>query len=158
MVAQSPDKGLGESIMLNPLDLLNSWKLWVSLGAIIALFSSGVYEGIKWEKSRSERALQAQIEADTAQCSKDKKTTKEANDALQKDRDTIAGRLASYKRLHPHMCIKTTPNVANDTGGGARPIGGNEIDSDRLWDFAAKCAEYRSEVIILNAFGLAERK
>lgn len=92
------------------------------------------------------------------QCDDQKKLTNETNDALQKDRDTIAAKLAASKRLQPTRCVVPTTGVANNTSGGGKHAGSYGVTSDALYEYSAECETYRSEVILLNNFGLGERK
>lgn len=101
--------------------------------------------------------VEAQKTADAAQCNNDKQITKEANDALQKDRDTIARRLAALKLQAPAACVPVT-GTANLYGGGPEHAGQNGISSDWLREYAAEAETYRSEVITCIKFINQERK
>lgn len=137
--------------------ILKYWQL--ALGALLSVFIAfGVHKYDSAVAARRQAlAVAAQLEADVKTCNADKAITKEANDALQKDRDTIAKRLAALKLQHPASCVPIPGHaIALDSGG--EHAGQNGISSDWLRDYAAECEGYRSEVIDLQAFLRKERK
>lgn len=93
----------------------------------------------------------AGVKSALSSCQTNQTLTKEANDALQKERDTIAGRLARAKRVQQSRCVPVS-NASNTQPTRAEHAGSNGISSDWLLDYAAQCETYRSERIILEKF------
>lgn len=137
---------------------LANLKLIGVIGAVLATFLAGCYVTRQIDNSRLKHALDEQQTLLQSQCNADKAVTKGANDALQKNLNTIAGKLAAAKRLHESMCVTPVTGMAEPTSGGREHAGQNGISTGWLRDFAAECETYRSEVIILNEFGASERK
>lgn len=130
--------------------------------AIIAVFGIGWHIRGLSDESALKSALDRQETALNAQCDSDKKTTKEANDAIQQNMSTIASKLNADKRLHPSVCITPSSRLAKYPAGGAGEHAGQggtvAGTSDDFRDYFAECEQYRSEVILLNDFGINERK
>lgn len=78
------------------------------------------------------------------------KLTKELNDGLQKDRDRIARRLADAKRVQPNCTLSVRADALGAGAGSADGNGTITGTTHDFRDFAAKCAEYRSERIALS--------
>ena len=76
----------------------------------------------------------------------------ETNNALQKDRDVIAKRLAAAKRVRPTCFLISSE--ANPVGVGAEHAGrnGKGLSGEWLLGYAAQCETYRSERIRLESF------
>lgn len=130
---------------------MNPYAIYTIIGAV--LFFAGA--GVGWHERvlREPALLESQKEADEAQCKTDKQTTKEANDALQKDRDIIATRLHALELRPSPSCIP----VAGKTklsGGGHEHAGQNGGGLSTLWlrQYAAECEGYRTEVITCTNF------
>lgn len=134
------------------------WKLglWAIQAAIIG-FIVWHFTVLQDAKSQ-ESALAAQAAELAKRCEIKMKSTKEANDELQKNIGTISAKLDTAKRMHPSVCVPVVSKLAQPSTGGAEHAGQNGIETDWLRDFAAECETYRSEVVILNKFGLDERK
>ncbi len=134
--------------------LLKNWQ-----GALAAFILSYAlhYASVAYLEGKHEKALSDQKTALNAQCDKDKATTKEAQDALQRNYDSIAARLARIKRVQPARCVPV-PRTPNDSGSGDGYVGAHGISSEFLLDFAAECEGYRSTVIVLDKFIADERR
>ena len=107
--------------------------------------------------AKHEAALIAQRVEDQKQCDMDKNLTKEANDALQKDRDTIAARLNSLLMQHPAGCVMPVPHSSQlPSSGKGKHAGQNGgragVSTDWLREFAAECEGYRTEVEACTKF------
>lgn len=135
------------------INLLSNIRIWIAIGGFVA----GGWAAHQWDAWALKSALSEQETTLVKQCDAQKKITEEANNALQKDRDTIAAKLASSKLLQPAKCVSVA-SVANHTSSGGEHAGQNGVRSDWLYEYAAECETYRSEVILLNNFGLGERK
>jgi hypothetical protein len=136
---------------------LAPFKLYL-IGALVGAVALFTYKVLDWRADAHKLADEiAQHKADNEQCEKDKTTTKEAQDELQANYDSIARRLAAAKRVQ-QSCIPITPSVANALGGGAEHARGNGkgLTSDWLLEYAAKCEQYRSERIALEKFLAAQ--
>lgn len=96
------------------------------------------------------------VKAELSSCELGKKTTKEANDALQKDRDVIAARLANSKRMYS-SCVSVS-STANSAPGGKQYARQDGLSTDWLLEYAAECETYRSQRIRLEEFLNNERK
>ena len=144
---------------MNLLSLLSTpQKLGIAAGVALSILIGGFWLGWHERALREVAHLEAQRAADLKQCNDAQTKTKEANDALQKDRDTIASRLASYKLQHPSTCIPVAgaaqlssnrPEHAGSHGGG--------LSSDWLRDYAAQAELYRSSLIVCVDFLDSER-
>lgn len=134
--------------------LLKNWQ-----GALAAFLLSYAlhYAAASYVEARHEEELTAQKTALTAQCDKEKTTTKEANDALQRDRDFIAARLVRLKRMQLTSCVPVSSS-SNNSDSGDGHAGAHGLRSEFLLDFAAECEGYRSTVIVLDKFIADERK
>lgn len=133
--------------------LLKNWQ-----GALAAFLLSYAlhYVSVTYLEAAHEKALSDQKTALTEQCDKDKATTKEAQDALQRNYDSIAARLTRLKRVQPARCVPISIS-ADGSGSGNGHAGANGISSGFLLDFAAECETYRSTVIVLDKFIKDER-
>lgn len=75
------------------------------------------------------------------QCAADAAITKGRNDALQRDFNSVASKLADAKRLHPSTCLVPTPSGEADIPDVQRGHAGqNGIGTDWLRDYGALCA------------------
>ncbi len=124
--------------------LLSNIKLVAFGAAFLVAFSLGWYVHSRIAESHLKRALQAQEEALVAQCQEDKAITKGTNDALQKDRDDLAKRVAALKLQRPAKCVPVTGEAKLPIGG--RGYAGTYISSDWLYDFGGECEGYRSQL------------
>lgn len=134
--------------------VLKNWQ-----GALAAFLLSYALHCVSmaYLEAAHEKALSDQKTALIAQCDKDKATTKEAQDALQRNYDSIAARLARFKRMQRASCVPVSSS-ADGSGSGNGHVGTNGISSGFLLDFAAECETYRSTVIVLDKFIADERK
>ena len=101
------------------------------------------------------QALQLpKVKSALSSCESGKALTKETNDALQKDRDIIARKLASVKRMQPMSCVTPSrkPDLIYAGREYARTDGAVAGTSDDFRDYAAECETYRSERIRLESF------
>lgn len=111
-------------------------------------------------EAQQRAALVAQQAVDVLQCNADKRLTREANDALQKDRDDLTARLAALKLQHPETCVPVTRS-AHVQHRKARPAGRDErgLSSDWLLDFSARqCSSYWRQLRVCDKFLTDERK
>jgi len=143
-----------------PLFLLTNWKVMLAVVAAAALcyttheLDRGIYDRIL------DSRIAAQKDADVAECNVDKQTTKEATDALQKNRDELAARLAALKLQRPASCVLVTRST-NVLNRGDRPARQNErgLSSDWLLDFSAnECSNYWRQLKVCDKFLDDERK
>lgn len=129
---------------------------WISIGggAVVAFALSWLLHTVDVDRiesnHRNEMAQQERLLVN--RCNDEKKTTKEANDALQSQLSIIGKRLAASK-LQPTKCMPISSSVAEHTAGGGEHAGSNGLSTDWLYSFAAECETYRSEVIVLDDFG-----
>lgn len=139
---------------------LTNWKSILSVVATAALCYLLHTVDINRIEADQRDAITAQKTADVTQCSAEKKTTKEATDALQKNRDELDAHLAALKLQHPASCVIVTrpTDVLNRSG---RPVNHNEhgLNSDWLLDFAAhQCSNYWRQLKVCDKFLNDERK
>lgn len=127
----------------------NSWK-WALSASALSL-TAGTAIGWHERSLREPAILEAQKNADIAECNNDKAITKEANDALQKDRDIIARKLASARLQHPMRCVSVS-NGAQLPPGGSEHARQDGISPDWLREYAAECEEYRGEIGVCIKF------
>ncbi len=129
------------------------WKPIAIILAIVAVFYAGYHVRGAFDQIAADKALAAQEEKLTKVCESDKQTTKEAQDALQKQYTIIADKLAATKRMRPAACIiPQHPDSSNVASIGGKYAGQNGISSDWLRDYAAECETYRQQRISLEAF------
>lgn len=138
---------------------MNPYLMLGAIGALLVSFAGGGLLGWHERSVRVPEELIEQQNVDAKECQKAQQLTKGANDALQKNRDTIAAQLDAYKLQHPPTCVRVT-GTANVPGSRPEHAGsdGEGINSGFLRDYAAKAEEYRSEVNICAGFLQAERK
>jgi len=110
-------------------------------------FAVGFGSGLYVYSLRVPSLLESQKKADAKACKAEQDKTKEANDALVKDRDRIARDAARYKRLHPNTCLYPAGE------GKLQPVAGEHagvhgISTDWLRDYAAVCETLRSELAV----------
>lgn len=106
-----------------------------------------------WAENRHEAAMANQARLYVQQCEADKRKTREANDAIQKDAHDVAARLAAYKRLHPAACVVPKHQQAEPTPGGtghAGSYGAVAGTTDAFREFAAECETYRRQRVVLE--------
>lgn len=130
--------------------------------ALLAVFLGGV--GLGWHEKaiRVPALLTAQQNVDQQACIQFADETKRSNDALQKDRDDIAGKLAQLKLQHPAAClhVASPANVPSGRPLNARPDGNPDktISTDALRDYAAIAEQYRSGLLVCMEFLQTERQ
>lgn len=131
------------------IQFLENWRLALYLISAIAFI------GMAWKINDWRVAASQLDQANTnldrviSQCEIDKKTTKEAYDALEAARDRINADLTRYKRVHPATCV--VPGESSDSfQSGSQHAGVHGVSSDWFRDYAAVCELYRSEVIVLS--------
>lgn len=112
----------------------------------LGLFASGVATGWHEKALRVPALLEAQQTADNKQCNIDKQISRETNDQLQKDRDSIADRLTTLLMQQPAKCVPVTGKTQLSTSGKPGHAGQNGIRSQWLRQYAAECETYRREV------------
>lgn len=133
---------------------------WIQIGggAVAAFLLSWLLHTV--DVDRLERNFKndmaKQIAADVLQCNIDKQITREANDALQKDHDIIANRLAALKLQRPKTCVPVT-SKAQLSADRPEYAGSYGITSDALREYAADAEGYRSALITCDKFLDAER-
>lgn len=138
---------------------MNPYLIIAALGALLVSFAGGGLLGWHERGIRVPAELTEQQDVDAKECQQAQQLTKGANDALQKDRDAISVQLDTYKLLHPPTCVRVTGTPNNPIGGTEHATAdGESINTGFLRDYAAKCEEYRGEVIVCRDFLTAERK
>lgn len=137
---------------------LNPYLILGLLGAYLATFIAGGVLGWHEKSIRVPSLLDKQQIADQQACASAQAKTQEANDALQKDRDLIAAKLAALKLQHPTTCVPTacSPHVSG-SGAGHAGQNGAGINTDWLRDYAAEAESYRSQLVICKQFLDSER-
>lgn len=134
------------------------WKLAVFCMAVAAIFFAGDKYRATEDKIRLATALDYQENELHAQCDKEKAVTKEANDALQKNMDTITAERDKLKRVHPATCILSVTRQAKLPAVHGKHAGQDGISSDWLRDYAATCEEIRQTAVTCEKFIDDERK
>jgi len=133
-------------------------KLYFILAAILISFLVGAGGGYYFEKSGIPAKLTDQQATDKKECEQAQQVTKEANDALQKNRDIISAQLDALKLQHPATCVRIARPAKLSSGGAEYAnANGNGLSSDWLRSYAAKCEEYRGEVTVCTTFLSQER-
>ncbi len=124
-----------------------------AIGAFALSFLLHIVDVHRIEANWQAKLDQQKIELEN-QCKADQTITKEANDDLQKKYDSIAGKLAASKRMHPARCIIPAPSktIASSGGNGHAGQNGTGLSTDWLRDYAAECETYRSQRISLEKF------
>lgn len=116
---------------------------------IVSLGGGGI---VGWHERavRVPAELTAQMNTDQANCEKAQQVTKDANDALQKDHDSIAAKLRSLKLQHNSTVVVPVTSGANLSGRGNQHAGqnGNALSTDTLRDYAAEAEQYRSQFVV----------
>lgn len=137
-------------------------KVYVILGVMLFCLVIGAAGGYYFEKSRIPAKLTDQQTVDKQECDKAQQLTKGANDELQKDRDSIAAQLTTFKLQQPTACVcpASSPDPANcgaqhANAHGASPRG---VSTDWLRDYAAQAEQYRAEVSVCASFLQQERQ
>lgn len=135
----------------------------MNLNLIYAFIVGGIFligAAFGWQQKsiRVPALLEEQRIADQEACNKDKEKTRQANEQLQKDRDSIAQRAATYKRLYAMRCVVPSrqPDI-QQAGGEHAKKDGRGIRAEWLLDFASECEIYRSELKTCISFIAAER-
>lgn len=130
-----------------------SW-IQAGLGALAAFALSYLIHTVLVNRLEAEQkaALINQVKTDNMACEDEKAVTKEATDALQKNRDDLADRVAKLKLQQRPVCVPVTrPADVHDRQGG--PAGQNGISSGWLIDFAADdCSSYWRQLKICDKF------
>lgn len=128
---------------------LNPYLVLGFIAALLASFAAGGALGWHEKEIRVPALLEAQQTADHEACAKVQQLTKDANDALQKDRNDIARKLAAYK-LRQRPPVMPVTSAANISAGGPQHAGQNGavITADTLRDYAAEAEQYRSELMV----------
>lgn len=134
--------------------LLGHIRIVGILSAIMAVFASGAYVGVEFEKGLSERALRAQESNLIAQCEKDKAITTEASKAYETSISTLNNRLIALKRMHPKACVPVTSATAghNATTSTGKPAGAHGVAAESLYDFAGEAETYRLRLVACQGF------
>lgn len=138
---------------------MNPYLALAAIGALLVSFAGGGILGWHERTVRVPAELTEQQGVDAKECQQAQQLTKGANDALQKDRDTIAAQLNAYQLLHPPTCVRLTGPANNSSGGAEHAAGdGESINTGFLRSYAAKCEEYRGQVKVCSDFLVSERK
>lgn len=126
----------------------------IALGIFVAGTGTGWHERVLREPAM----IEDQKTADNKACNIEKQTTKEATDALQKNRDELAQRLDALLVQHPASCIPITraPDLQHRS---SRPAGRDGLSSEWLYTFAAnQCSNYWRQLKVCDKFLDDERK
>jgi len=123
--------------------MLKNWKL-VAIAIPAALL---VLQVLAW---RSQALELPRVKQDLSNCQASGAKTKEINDDLQKERERIAARLASIKRMHENRCLTILSNPIDAGAGYAGRDGAITGTTDDFREYAARCNAYRSERIALE--------
>lgn len=135
---------------------MNQYLIFAIVAAL--LFAAGGATGWHERVLREPKMIEDQQKADVAQCNAEKLTTKEATDALQKNRDDLARRLSALKLQRPARCVNIarTTDVQHSEG---RPAGRDGLSSDWLYTYAAEqCSSYWRQLKVCDKFLDDERK
>lgn len=134
-------------------------KIYFIVGAILVILIIGAVGGYYFCKSGIPAQLTDQQKTDKKECEAAQQVTKDANDALQKSRDSISSQLDALRLQHPTTCVRITrPADVSGAGGKHAAVDGNGLSSDWLRSFAAQCESYRSEMNICADFLTQERQ
>jgi hypothetical protein len=138
---------------------MNQYLIAGVIAGLLVAFLGGI--GLGWHERaiRVPAELEAQQTADQKTCSEAQQLTKDANDELQKDRDTIAANLSAYKLRVPASCVRVSsrPKLPS-TGTKHAGSNGAGLSSDWLRTYAATAETYRSELGVCIDFLHQERQ
>lgn len=128
---------------------MNPYFILGAVGALLACFIAGGATGWHEKAIRVSALLEAQQAADQQTCAKAQQITKEAQNALQKDHDDIAAKLAALKLRHPGTCVPV-PGKTQLPASGGKHAGqdGAGVSTDWLRDYAAESETYRASLVI----------
>ena len=146
--------------MIDLLSLPTPQKIGLAAAAALAILITGFCVGWHEKALRVPALLEAQKAEDVNACTQAQQTTKEANDALQKDRDDIAARLASLKLQHPAACVPVACKAHIPARGdehAGQDGAGFGLNTDWLRDYAAEAELYRSQLMVCTTFLDQER-
>lgn len=134
-------------------------NIYAMIGIMIGLLLLGAAGGYYFCKSGIPAQLTNQQMVDKKECESAQQITKDANDALQKNRDDIARKLASLKLQQPSACVRVASG-ADLPGGGPEHAGRNGagLSGDFLNGYAAQAEIYRSSLIICAGVLAKERQ
>lgn len=134
-------------------------QIYIAIGSLLASLLGGGIIGWHERALRVPAELTAQVNTDHLACEASQKLTKDANDALQKDRDTIARKLAALKLQHPStgLHVASSSNIPT-SGAGHAGQNGTVISADSLRDYAAEAEQYRAQFLVCSQLLDAERK
>jgi hypothetical protein len=134
-------------------------KFYVIVFALLGCLILGAVGGYYFCKSGIPAQLTDQQTTDKKECEAAQQITKDANDALQKSRDSISSQLDALRLQHPTTCVRVTGR-ADVSGAGNKyaAANGNGLSSDWLRAFAAQCESYRSEINVCVDFLAQERQ
>jgi hypothetical protein len=99
---------------------------------------------------RSQALELPKLKQELSECQAAGRKTKEINDELQKERERIASRLATIKRMHENRCLAILSNPIDARAGYAGRDGAIVGTTDDFREYAARCNVYRSERIALE--------
>jgi hypothetical protein len=99
---------------------------------------------------RNEALKVPSLNAALSECQAAGTKTKEINDDLQKERERIASRLATIKRMHSNRCLTILSHTGDAGAGHAGRDGTITGTTDDFREYAARCNTYRSERIALE--------
>jgi hypothetical protein len=142
---------------------MNPYLIIGALAAVIVSFLGGGWVGYDIRAGKVPAELLAQQDTDTKACDKSQALTKGSNDDLQKDRDTIAAKLAALSVQHPAACVSVA-RTSHIRASGDKHAGqdGNSpatgLNTDWLRSYAADAETYRSELTVCEDFLQKERK
>lgn len=143
------------------MNFINPYLILGAVGALLVSFLGGGMLGWHERAIRVPEELEAQQTTDQQACAKSQQLTKDANDVLQKDRDTIAARLNALRLQHPPACVRVAkPAVIPASGAehAGQDGAGTGISSDWLREYAAEAEGYRSQVSVCVDFLKKERE
>ena len=137
----------------------NPYVILAIVGVWVLTLTGAAFGGWHERAARVPAELAAQSTTDGKECEKVQQLTKDANDALQKNRDTLAAQLSAYKLRHPPTCVRVASSPQLPSGGpGHAPNDGDSINTGWLIDYASTCEQYRSEVTSCVSFLAQERQ
>lgn len=138
--------------------MINPYLIIAAIGALLVSFISGGVLGWHEKAIRVPALLEAQQTTDQKECTKAQQLTKEANNVLQKNRDSIARKLAALRLQHPSTCVRvSSPSELPVSGDGHAGQNGSGLSTDWLREYAADAESNRKSIIECMDFVARER-
>lgn len=126
---------------------------WLPIGlgfAAASIIGFGIHTiSASWTEAKHQRELTEQREQLIASCEADKKITQEVSSEYQSKIRSLNNQLARLKRVQPHCILpETNPSGGhNGTAAGKLVPSGNGVNTEYLYDFAARAEETRLKLL-----------